>query len=133
MVYDQARVEPTIESLQHAADFALEAKVDGFVSVGGGSAMDTAKVANLIVTHPAPVMDYVNPPVGEGQEAAGAAAARTWRSRPPPGPAARRRPSRCSTSRTSSSRPASATATCGRAQAIVDPDLTRTLGPEVTA
>ena len=68
VVYDQARVEPTIESLQHAADFALEAKVDGFVSVGGGSAMDTAKVADLIVTHPAPVMDYVNPPVGEGKK-----------------------------------------------------------------
>ena len=43
-------------------------KVDGFVSVGGGSAMDTAKVANLIVTHPAPVMDYVNPPIGEGRK-----------------------------------------------------------------
>src|SRR4051795_158608 len=37
VVYDQARVEPTIDSLQAAADFALDAKVDGFVSVGGGS------------------------------------------------------------------------------------------------
>src|SRR5690349_22380169 len=44
VVYDRARVEPTIESLQHAADAALEADVDGFVSVGGGSSMDTAKV-----------------------------------------------------------------------------------------
>ena len=60
MVYDGARVEPTIESLQAAADFALEAEVDGFVSVGGGSSIDTAKVADLIVSHPAPVMDYVN-------------------------------------------------------------------------
>ena len=68
VVYDQARVEPTIDSLQHAADFALDAGVDGFVSVGGGSSMDTAKVANLIVSHPAEVMAYVNPPVGEGQK-----------------------------------------------------------------
>src|SRR3954449_1203518 len=68
VVYDQSRVEPTIDSLQHAADAALEAGVDGFVSVGGGSSMDTAKVADLIVTHPAPVMDYVNPPVGEGRK-----------------------------------------------------------------
>jgi len=67
-VYDRARVEPTIESFQEAADFALEAKVDGFVSVGGGTSIDTAKVANLITTHPAPVMDYVNPPVGEGKK-----------------------------------------------------------------
>jgi hydroxyacid-oxoacid transhydrogenase len=68
VVYDQARVEPTIESFQHAVDFADEAGVDGFVSVGGGSSIDTAKVADLVTTHPAPVMDYVNPPVGEGRK-----------------------------------------------------------------
>jgi len=66
--YDRARVEPTIDSMQDAADFALENDVDGFVSVGGGSSMDTAKVANLISTHPAPVMEYVNPPIGEGKK-----------------------------------------------------------------
>src|SRR3954462_4102197 len=48
VVFDRARVEPTIDSLQEAADFALAAGVDGFVSVGGGSAVDTAKVADLI-------------------------------------------------------------------------------------
>ena len=68
ILYDRARVDPTIESLQDAADFAVEHEVDGFVSVGGGSSMDTAKVANLVSTHPAPVMDYVNPPVGEGKK-----------------------------------------------------------------
>jgi hydroxyacid-oxoacid transhydrogenase len=68
VVYDRARVEPTLDSLQHAADFARDAGVDGFVSVGGGSAIDTAKVADLIVSHPAPVMAYVNPPVGEGRK-----------------------------------------------------------------
>jgi alcohol dehydrogenase class IV len=68
VVYDRARVEPTLDSFQDAADFALDADVEGFVSVGGGSSIDTAKVANLIVTHPAPVMDYVNPPIGEGRK-----------------------------------------------------------------
>jgi hydroxyacid-oxoacid transhydrogenase len=68
VVFDRARVEPTIDSLQEAADFALDAGVDGFVSVGGGSAIDTAKVADLITSHPAPVMDYVNPPIGEGRK-----------------------------------------------------------------
>ncbi len=71
IVFDRARVEPTIDSLQQAADFALEAEVDGFVSVGGGSAIDTAKVADLIVSHPAPVMDYVNKPFGEARAPAG--------------------------------------------------------------
>ena len=68
VVYDRARVEPTLDSFQEAADFARDAEVDGFVSVGGGSSIDTAKVADLITTHPAPVMDYVNPPVGEGRK-----------------------------------------------------------------
>jgi hydroxyacid-oxoacid transhydrogenase len=68
ILYDRARVEPTIHSFQDACDFAVEHGVDGFVSVGGGSSMDTAKVANLVSTHPAPVMDYVNPPVGAGKK-----------------------------------------------------------------
>jgi hydroxyacid-oxoacid transhydrogenase len=66
VVFDGVRVEPTLSSLQAAADFAVAASVDGFVSVGGGSSIDTAKVANLITTHPAPVMDYVNAPIGGG-------------------------------------------------------------------
>jgi hydroxyacid-oxoacid transhydrogenase len=68
VVYDRAHVEPTIDSLQDAADFARDAGVDGFVSVGGGSSMDTAKVADLVLSHPAPVMEYVNPPVGGGRK-----------------------------------------------------------------
>ena len=68
VVYDRARVEPTIDSFQDAADFALEHEVDGFVSIGGGSAIDTAKAADLILSHPAPVMDYVNAPVGKGKK-----------------------------------------------------------------
>src|SRR4051812_2235238 len=68
VIYGESRVEPTLDSLQAAADFALASEVDGFVSVGGGSSIDTAKVANLIVSHPAPVMEYVNPPIGDGRK-----------------------------------------------------------------
>ena len=75
VVFDRARVEPTAESLQEAADFAVDGDFDGFVGVGGGSSLDTAKVADLVATHPAPIMDYVNPPVGEGAQAARAAEA----------------------------------------------------------
>ena len=52
VVYDGVHVEPTRDSLQEAADVARDARVDGFVSVGGGSSIDTAKVADLITTHP---------------------------------------------------------------------------------
>src|SRR5437588_10925048 len=34
VLYDRSRVEPTLDSFQHAADFALEHEVKGFVSVG---------------------------------------------------------------------------------------------------
>ena len=66
-IFDRARSEPTADSFQEAADFALDGEFDGFVGVGGGSSIDTAKVTDLVATHPAPIMDYVNPPVGEGR------------------------------------------------------------------
>jgi hydroxyacid-oxoacid transhydrogenase len=68
VLYDQVHVEPTAESLQAAADFAVDGEFDGFVGIGGGSSMDTAKVADLVSTHPAEIMDYVNPPVGGGRK-----------------------------------------------------------------
>ncbi len=66
-VYDRAHVEPSLESVQEAADFAVDGRFDGFVGVGGGSSLDTAKVANLVATHPAPVEDYIFPPLGGGR------------------------------------------------------------------
>lgn len=64
--YTDVHVEPTDESFTRAAAFASEAKPDGYVSVGGGSVIDTAKAANLYATHPADFLAYVNAPVGEG-------------------------------------------------------------------
>jgi hydroxyacid-oxoacid transhydrogenase len=67
-VWDRARVEPTADSLQAAADFAVEGEFEGFVAVGGGTSIDTAKVSDLISTHGGEIMDYVNPPVGGGKK-----------------------------------------------------------------
>lgn len=71
-LYDEVKVEPTDRSFRAAARFAVEAKVDGFVSIGGGSVIDTAKAANLYATHPADFLTYVNAPVGEGRPVPGA-------------------------------------------------------------
>jgi len=67
VLYDRVRVEPTDRSFMAAADFAQEGQFDGFVAVGGGSVMDTAKAANLFATYPAALLTYVNPPIGEGK------------------------------------------------------------------
>jgi hydroxyacid-oxoacid transhydrogenase len=65
-VFDDVAVEPTDVSLQRAVDFARDANADGYVSLGGGSVIDTAKIANLLATHPAPLLEYVNAPIGAG-------------------------------------------------------------------
>jgi alcohol dehydrogenase class IV len=132
VLYARARVEPTIESLQDAVDFALEHEVAGFVSVGGGSSIDTAKVADLVCTHPAPVMDYVNPPVGAGKK--------------PPSPL---KPHLAIPTTSGTGSEATTVAVLDipdlkvktgishrylrPTQAIVDPDLARSLPPEVTS
>jgi hydroxyacid-oxoacid transhydrogenase len=70
-LYDEVEVEPTDRSFGAATEFAVETKVDGFVSIGGGSVIDTTKAANLYATHPAELLTYVNPPVGEGRPVPG--------------------------------------------------------------
>jgi alcohol dehydrogenase class IV len=70
-LYDEVKVEPTDRSFLAAARFAVEAKVDGFVSIGGGSVIDTTKAANLYATHPAELLTYVNAPLGEGRPVPG--------------------------------------------------------------
>ena len=70
-VYSEVRVEPTDRSFQHAATFAAEGRFDGFVSVGGGSTIDTCKAANLYSTHPADFLAYVNAPIGDGRAVPG--------------------------------------------------------------
>jgi hydroxyacid-oxoacid transhydrogenase len=71
VLFDQVRIEPTDLSFKEAIHFAQAGNFDGFVAVGGGSSMDTAKAANLYATYPADFLAYVNPPIGEGRPAPG--------------------------------------------------------------
>src|SRR5690606_26875339 len=63
-IYDGVHVEPTDASVLAAVEFARQSEWDGFVGVGGGSAIDTAKAVNLLTTYPADLFDYVNKPIG---------------------------------------------------------------------
>jgi len=66
-LYTDVRVEPTDSSLKDAAAFAADGNFDGFIGLGGGSSIDTAKAANLYSTYPAEFLDYVNAPIGGGR------------------------------------------------------------------
>ena len=70
-VFDRVRIEPNDVSFKEAIAFADEGKFDGYVAVGGGSTMDTAKVANLYTTYPADFLDYVNAPIGKAKPVPG--------------------------------------------------------------
>jgi len=64
IVYTDVEVEPTDRSFKAATAFAADGDFDGYISVGGGSVMDTAKAANLYATFPADFLAYVNAPIG---------------------------------------------------------------------
>lgn len=66
VVFDEVDVEPTDASFLRASRFATEGRFDAYVSVGGGSVIDTCKAAALYATHPADFLTYVNAPVGGG-------------------------------------------------------------------
>ena len=69
-LFDQVRVEPTDASFKAAIAYAQQG-FDGFVAIGGGSVMDTAKAANVYTTYPADFLTYVNAPIGRGEPVPG--------------------------------------------------------------
>ena len=62
VVHDSAHVEPTDASLEAAIERARsDGPFDAVVAVGGGSSIDTAKGANLVLTGGGRIQDYVGP------------------------------------------------------------------------
>jgi hydroxyacid-oxoacid transhydrogenase len=67
-VFDGVHVEPTDDSINKAGEYArAQGPWDGFVAVGGGSVIDTAKAVNLLTNQTGDLMDYINKPIGGGQ------------------------------------------------------------------
>lgn len=65
-IYDQVHVEPTDQSIHDAVEFAGKDSWDGFIGVGGGSSIDTARALNMLTTYPSDLFDYVNKPIAKG-------------------------------------------------------------------
>jgi alcohol dehydrogenase class IV len=71
-IFDGVHVEPTDDSMNKAVEYArAQGEWDGFVAVGGGSAIDTAKAINLLTSCPGELMDYINKPIGNARTPAG--------------------------------------------------------------
>jgi hydroxyacid-oxoacid transhydrogenase len=71
VLYDGTQIEPTDASLLTGAAFARQGAFDGYVSVGGGSVIDTCKASALYATYPADFLTYVNAPMGEARPVPG--------------------------------------------------------------
>jgi len=65
-LFSDVRIEPTDTALRDIIEYAVNGRFDGFLAIGGGSSMDTAKIANLYSTYPADFLTYVNAPLGKG-------------------------------------------------------------------
>ena len=56
--------EPTEESMREVGEACVASGADGVLGVGGGSALDSAKVAALVATHGGTLRDWINAPLG---------------------------------------------------------------------
>ena len=56
--FDEVEPNPSNQLVERIYALAKEAGVEGFVAVGGGSSIDAAKAANVLMTNPGPIGQY---------------------------------------------------------------------------
>ncbi len=57
-LFDRVCVNPTTNTVAECLEAAKQAAIDGFVALGGGSSMDTAKGCNFLLTNGGEMKDY---------------------------------------------------------------------------
>ena len=71
-IYDGTNIEPIDTEVVKGIESAMGCGYDGFIGLGGGSSIDTAKIINLYTTYPTEdFRDYLSPPVGRGKPVPG--------------------------------------------------------------
>lgn len=58
VVFDKVESDPPDVLINEVGSFGVAEKVDGIVGIGGGSSLDTAKGARLLLTNPQPINRY---------------------------------------------------------------------------
>jgi alcohol dehydrogenase class IV len=70
-VYDDSEREPSVEAVEDCIAFVRDAVGEGgydcYVGLGGGSCIDTAKVTRAVVANGGSPLDYVAEPTGAGE------------------------------------------------------------------
>jgi alcohol dehydrogenase class IV len=70
-VYDGSEREPSIQDVEQCLSFIRDerggAGYDFYVGLGGGSCMDIAKAARVVIGNGGDVLDYIAAPTGEGK------------------------------------------------------------------
>lgn len=64
ILYDEVIPNPTDKIVNEGADIAVREKVDFIIGLGGGSALDTAKAISIVSSNEGSVWDYVKYPEG---------------------------------------------------------------------
>jgi alcohol dehydrogenase len=70
-LFEDVQADPPDYTIEECAEIGRKAKVDGVVAIGGGSSMDTAKVANMLQTNEPPLSKYLGfggPPMKPGKK-----------------------------------------------------------------
>ena len=70
-IYDGSEREPSIASVEECVSFVREGTDGGYdfyVGLGGGSCMDTAKTTRTVLANGGDVLDYVAEPTGGGED-----------------------------------------------------------------
>ncbi|MEE9322317.1 MAG: hydroxyacid-oxoacid transhydrogenase [Granulosicoccus sp.] len=70
-IFSDIRIEPCSDTVENAARFLANNPVDGMISIGGGSVMDTAKAALLLHHHGGTIIDYIAAPIGNSKQITG--------------------------------------------------------------
>ncbi|MEM4461859.1 MAG: iron-containing alcohol dehydrogenase [Candidatus Bathyarchaeia archaeon] len=58
-IFDKVESEPSIDTAEAISRYARSARFDIVIGVGGGSVMDMAKIASIASTNPKPVRNYI--------------------------------------------------------------------------
>lgn len=59
VIFDQVEENPSVETVMKAREFGVREQVDFVIGIGGGSPLDAAKAAALMIAHPDRDWDYM--------------------------------------------------------------------------